>query len=394
MADRPALVAQLWAKVKPGGTVVLRDGTYTGADSMIAPPRGLSGTPEAPITVRAASDGRVTLDGQSRRVPVALGGNDWFVVEGVNAHSSRDTVVSLSRSNRCIIRRVCGWDAADGNTNVFGAHHGEHNLFEDCAGWGISRKTFSCSQGGNYTVFRRCFALWEGCHNVGPKMSMTLFYNSHHVTAENCIATWDGRRMREAYTVHGQDGKPFTGWKDGSGRAKHLTGYGVDQPYGCFSADRIDNGPTKEPSMFGCIAYILASQRVAPIRAAINIHCKQPGDGWFENTAAFVEEGARQVTPLRLTNSEGRGLTAVGSLEPSIRQCTIDNVLHASGAEGRAAWKAMLRKEPPARGAHIYYRYENGKLTGKPLWPWPMNERLKTLTGLDVTATVFGLGGP
>jgi len=82
------------------------------------------------------------------------------------------------------------------------------------------------------------------------------------------------------------------------------------------------------------------------------------------------------------------------SLEPSIRQCTIDNVLHASGAEGRAAWKAMLRKEPPARGAHIYYRYENGKLTGKPLWPWPMNERLKTLTGLDVTATVFGLGGP
>jgi len=27
-------------------------------------------------------------------------------------------------------------------------------------------------------------------------------------------------------------------------------------------------------------------------------------------------------------------------------------------------------------GASVLYRYENGKLTDKPLWPWPMNQRI------------------
>jgi hypothetical protein len=52
----------------------------------------------------------------------------------------------------------------------------------------------------------------------------------------------------------------------------------------------------------------------------------------------------------------------------------------------------LSRKEKPGHGAHLFYRYENGKLTDKPLWPWPMNDRIKVLIDLDVTATVMGLG--
>lgn len=62
-------------------------------------------------------------------------------------------------------------------------------------------------------------------------------------------------------------------------------------------------------------------------------------------------------------------------------------------------------------GARIECRYENGELTDKPLWPWPMNERIRVATcmydegltreackadpslGTDVTTTVFSLGG-
>jgi hypothetical protein len=51
----------------------------------------------------------------------------------------------------------------------------------------------------------------------------------------------------------------------------------------------------------------------------------------------------------------------------------------------------MFRKEKPARGAHVYYRYDNGRLTDQPLWPWPMNARIQELLGVDVTATVMGL---
>ncbi|HIH54771.1 TPA: hypothetical protein HA293_03245 [Candidatus Woesearchaeota archaeon] len=62
-------------------------------------------------------------------------------------------------------------------------------------------------------------------------------------------------------------------------------------------------------------------------------------------------------------------------------------------------------------GAQIACRYENGVLTDKPLWPWPMDERIRIATcmydnnqtkdyckqhpelGVVVTKTVFELGG-
>jgi len=167
--------------------------------------------------------------------------NDWFVIEGINAHSSRRTVVSVMRSSHCVVRRVCAWDAEDGNTNIFAAHYGEHNLFEDCAGWGIARKTYSCSQQGNYTTFRRCFGVWEGCHLVGPKMTFTLFYNSHHITAENCIAAWNARLMRESHFAPGRDGKPFTAFSTGSALLDcggYRLGRGVDDRFGRHGGPR------------------------------------------------------------------------------------------------------------------------------------------------------------
>lgn len=390
--NAPFRIARFWDRAQSGDTLVLLDGVFTGADSMIAPSPGLSGRKGAPITVRAQNDGKVTIDGQGKHRTVALNRNDWFVLEGFNAHDSKATVVNISRSNHCIVRRVCGWNAADGNTNIFAAHYGEHNLFEDCAGWGIARKTYSCSQQGNYTTFRRCFGCWEGCHNVGPKMTFTLFYNSHRITAENCIATWDGRLMRESHAALGQDGKPFTKWKDGSGKPRYYTNFGVDQPYGCFGRDRIDSGPTKGPFVYGCIAYRLETQRVVNVAGLFSIGSKQAHDGWIENCAAIVEAGAERVRPFNLANVDGRNLTAVGGIDPQIRRGDVSNLLRATGDEGQAAWNRMFQKKPPETGAHIYYRYENGKLTNEPLWPWPMNARIKELTGVDVTATIFGLG--
>lgn len=237
-ADTPFVVSRFWEKAQPGDTLVLLDGVYTGPDAMINPPGGLHGTPAAPITIRAGNDSKATLDGQTRNNPVLLRENDWFVVEGINAHHAKATVVEVSRSSHCVVRRVCGWDAADGNTNVFAAH-----------------------------------------------------------------------------------------------------------------------------------------------------------DGWFENCAAIIEEGAAATRPFRLSNTDGKGLTAVGGSQPRIRRGDVADVLVAAHDErGRAAWKAIFRPQPPKRGAHIYYCYENGKLTDRPLWPWPMNERIKQLAGIDVTATVFGLG--
>jgi len=399
-AEQPFTVARFWAKAQPGDTLLLLDGRYTGPEGMILPPQGLSGTAAAPITLRALHDGKVELDGENARRPVKLYFNDYFVLEGFNAHGAsggRDhaSVVELSHSNHCVVRRVCAWDAQDGNTEIFGTHgHGDHNLFEDCAGWGIARKTYQNSYGGDYTTYRRCLAIWQGCHAVGPKMGFSMFYNSRGIVAENCVALWEGTRMKETHQALGYDGQPFTNWSTGPKEPRTYTNYGVDQPYGCFSMDaNRDLGPTQGPYLRGCLSYALKGQRIANIAGLFFLSCTQE-DGQLENCAALVEEGVEKLKPFYVAGIRARGLTAIGGEEPVLSGAGIENVLRASGPAGRAAWAAMFQPAPPAQGAHLYYRYQDGQLTDQLLWPWPMNERIRELIGLDVTAIVMGLGTP
>jgi len=341
-------VADFWKVARPGDTLVLVDGRYTGAASMLTPPQKLSGEPGRPITIRALNDGKVEIDGEHARCPVKLHYNDWFVLEGFNAHSAhaergRGTVVDLSNSNCCIVRRVCAWDAEDNNTEIFGTHsHGDHNLFEDCAGWGIARKTYSNSQGGDYTTYRRCLAIWQGSHAVGPKMAFSMFYNSRGIVAQNCIAFWDGVRMKETHQAMGYDGKPFTNWSSGDKKPRTYTNFGVDQPQGCFSNDANRGiGPSPAPYLYGCLSYALKTHRLVRIWGLFALYGQQ--DTRVENCAALVEDGVADLRPFYLTKFRGSGLTAVGGQRPAFAGAAIENTLHVTGVEGRAAWAAVFR---------------------------------------------------
>ena len=155
--------------------------------------------------------------------------------------------------------------------------------------------------------------------------------------------------------------------------------------------DRIDRGPTKGPFVYGCIAYRLKSQRVVNTPGLFFMRCRHPHDGWFENCAAFVEASAADVRTFNLANVDGCNFTAIGGLKPEFGRGDISNTVEVSDKEEPAVWREMFRKKAPERGAHLFYRYVKDKLTDKPLWPWPMNDRIKELTGVDLTATIFGL---
>ena len=96
---------------------------------MIRPPHGLSGTSEAPITIRALNDGKVLINGQGSKDPVRLYENDWFVIlgnrrllaTGMRISSACGSSSRVSSHNA--IRRVAAWDAGDNNTEIFGAHN-------------------------------------------------------------------------------------------------------------------------------------------------------------------------------------------------------------------------------------------------------------------------------
>jgi len=415
----PFQIAEFWGLAKPGDTLLLLDGRYTGAESMISPPagkyeggrltaKGLCGEPGEPITVRALHDGKVEIDGESRRQPVYLYGNDRFVLEGFNAHHSSRAVVELSRSDHNVVRRVCAWEAADENNGeCFGTHYAEHNLFEDYAGWGTARKVFTNSMDGSYTTYRRCWGRWEGCHVVGPKMTYSLFYNSHHILAENCIGTWDARRMRETYVLLDGAGKgPYVS-DTGSERYRQpltFTDHAVDQPYGIFAMDanRVYgwDQTTKGPSVYGCIAYVLPGQRADSFIAPFFISATEPDDGHLEDCLAYRDPACvgEALSIFRLANCRGRNLTAVGPSAEGSFSPGFESVLQSHDGRDIVAESGHLLASE--RGATIMYRYVDGKLTDEPLWPWPMNQRIIDAMRLadyddpvDVTSTILGLAG-
>ena len=396
-SSSPFKIANFWSIAKPGYTLCLLDGEYTGSASMINPPKNLAGTASAKITVRAVNDGTVRINGQGSYFPVQLSYNNYFVVEGINASNSAASVVSISYSNNNIIRRVAAWDAADGNHSIFGIHNSTYNLLEDVAGWGIARKIFESSQGGNYTTIRRAWGRWEGSHVVGPKMTYTLAYNNTNMIVENALGTWSGERMKQTYVLLDYYGNPWTGTGAGT-----YTNYGVDQPYGIFGIDGFTgtdkNARTK---LLGSLAYVRGSDRFHP---AQTVFITKIDSIELAHMAAYIEPGTQTAKkPYALYNLQ----TATG-LNLILRNST---GIGGSASYYGTEWKKSALSEGASltavanpftattTGANLCLRYQDGAITTQPLWPWPMNQRIIDATlksgraAVDVTATIQSMLG-
>lgn len=393
--SQPFKIASFWPVAKPGNTLCLLDGEYTGSASMLNPPQNLSGAASAPITVRALNDGKATIDGKGAAIPVRLYYNNYFVIDGINARNSSASVVDLSRSSYNVIRRVAAWDAADNNTNIFGIHNGTNNLLEDVAGWGVARKIISTSQGGDNTTIRRAWARWEGSHVIGPKMTYAIAYNNYNVVCENCLGTWSGERMKQNYTLLDYYGRPWIG--NGAGT---YSDYEVNQPYGIFGVDRLDGDKNAYTKVLGSIAYVQSSDRYAPSQA---VFITKLDSMEVANTAVYFEPGSHGgKTRFALYNLA----SAVGS---SLYARNLTGVGGASSFYG-SDWKKSSLSEGASLssvadvftstgGANLCRRYANRVLTDVPLWPWPMNQRIiegliqSGRSAVDVTLTVEKMFG-
>ena len=398
----PFRVSDFWAVAAPGKTLCLLDGEYTGGNSMIIPGR-LKGTSGMPITIRALNDGGATINGQNINNTVYLRGNDYFTIEGINAHNSISSVFDVGISNNVIIRRACGWDAADLNTNIFSVlGRSAYSLFEDCAGWGICRKVYQLFGGADYVTLRRCWGRWEGSHVVGPKETYTLAYNNRHALFENCIGTWSGERMKETYYL----GDYYGGYWLVNGKPVKYNNYEVAQPYAIFGMDEITDDYSMDKnlnsSMLGCLAYTLPTDRFNSANVMMFL-TKVDSVNLADLVAVRPQDGT--VKPFyfsslnggHATNLHASRLTSIGGNNDDYfdPDWVKTNVVHAASI-------AALGSSPydGSQGANLCYRYVNGVLTNKPLWPWPMNERIKNAmiqsgrTPVDVTQTVESLLGP
>jgi hypothetical protein len=393
--EYPMQIADFWRVAQPGDVLVLTDGVYTGASSMIQPPPGLSGRADQPITIRCANEGRVILDGQFRHQPVRLKDNDWFVLEGFNACRSGGDVISI-QADHCTVRRVCAWDAGPANHMVFNVIDADHTLLEDCAGFGRARKVFQIYGGSTHTTYRRCWGRWEGCNVRGPKMTFSMAYQSYHTLVENCIATWDPIKVPRSYRLLDNYGKPLPG--------RVMSDYEVDQPYGLFSADRNDKNKEVHIRMRGCIAYLLPTEKPVSMPGAIFV----PGPFSFvdiENCLSIVlghdiptlclAFDPKRNTSSKPPNLTARGLTLLGEHKPTLHLWNVSNAVWYPPAD--APPMGLLLKPADGFGATIWNRYVDGKLTDEPLWPWPMDHRISRALKqaryepLSVTRTITNL---
>ena len=391
-SSSPFQISNFGPVAKPASTLCLLNGTYTGANSMINPPDGVSGSAGSPITVRAITDGGVLIDGKGAWVPIHLEQNNYWIIEGVNATagaSGIEDVVELGPgASNNIIRRVCAWDAGAGNTAVFWNYHptATNNLLEDVCAFGSGRKMIANGQSGNsnFTV-RRAFAMWNTSNeNMGAGVIENA-YVSYDGVCENCIATADmdagARTLAQTNGLfadgHWGDGTTYTSQQICS-RAKYL----------------------------GSIAYTLAAQtlpsfQTSAIDASQYIDCRT-----FQDVVVYAEDGRSILTLNDVTSLQGypgpKGVqtykngTEIGSGPSYIGgSWTVTN--RAKGASVAAV--PNIWNGSGSTGARVCYRYINGVLTAIPLWPWPMNQRIIDAlvsagrVPIDVTKTMESIFG-
>lgn len=257
-ANHPMTIASFWSVAQPGDTLILLDGLYQGDANMILPPNTVHGLSGLPITIQSQNDGGATLDGQNARRPVMLYNNSYLNLIGFNACNSNDDVVLVERSNYVQVKRVCGWDARDGDTFIFWARDSHSVLFEDCAGWGIARKIFVNTYYGDNVTFRRCWASWDGSHHRGPKMAFSSYYDSTNCRIENCVARWTASRMQQTYYLLDENQPDGYARDIVTGERILYTNYQIENPVTLFGYDRFAYRPAVPAHVVvqNCIAYL------------------------------------------------------------------------------------------------------------------------------------------
>jgi hypothetical protein len=336
----------------------------------------------------------VTIDGQFVRRPVSLSANSWWVFEGFNAKNgdAAAVVYYVNGSNDNIMRRVVAWDAAiNANNNVIGVHRSVRNLFEDVAAFGTARKVFSNSYGGDDITCRRCWIRWEGS-TFGSSIGATMAYNSTGATFENVLVTWSGESMPQTYTI------PTGGLAAGTA----MSNFQLYAPVGILSVDRIDGATPKHANVHlqGSIVYTKATDRIPATGGG-----GTPGGAFtrlfvFGSSSISVQHVVSVMDPahprfhdhlgIALTRTPQNCAVKAAKCEDPVVDNTATHITSISGGGDifHSDWAVTKESVGTSRaevvspwtatgtGANLCRRWGSTA----PLWPWPMNERIKAAT--------------
>ncbi|MBK8047637.1 MAG: hypothetical protein IPK16_11235 [Anaerolineales bacterium] len=349
--------------------------------------------PGQPITIRAQHDGKAIIDGEYERIPVKLGDTwpgpigEYFVIEGIVARNSPDSVIYV-RGDHNKFRRVSAYNAnTDENSHVY-TIWAKDTLLEDCVAAGTGRDLILIYQ-TEQNVIRRCFTAWtqwDGrnfCGVTWPNGNNVVIYNASNNLIENSIAF--GSAPGAGFLVQANADQAVANNNRVLGSMAVLSGMNRDgtvrqwgstrpKPTTCDGMTDF-NWPGKRVGFFTWGQGTLLNNTWRDIFASDNA-----GLG-FSVDRPFVG-GARSGTLDRAT-IRSNGIDAPdsdGGAGSNIDQDKIDFLTITNSKIEKTKYNG--------EGATIQNRYVNGTLTDTPLWPWPMESRIRNELGINVTQTM------
>jgi hypothetical protein len=399
-SSTPFTIQNFWVVASAGKTLCLLDGIYQSAANMIQPPANLGGTSSAPITVQAVNDGQVTIDGQFANYPVHLSNNNnWWVLQGFNAKNGAGAVVRNNHSNNNVYRRIIAWDADIRlNSGVFYNITSTGTLCEDCAFFGTGavliehgpHRTHRCHRrlerqpdlppllgpvGGKHDEL-----VWEGRIRHGLRADTEWYLR-------NCLVTASGESMPAAFTV-----TDYSGGTTANPNCYPSSGTStvVPCPESVYRIRAASTNPTLNAAPLGSLVYLRASDSwqgpqmvkmptggadASGIYVRSSMVYIDPSNGRFNNIMGFLLQQTTTNSASLISDKITSVRGATGDLFSS--DWTVTNTSTGTSLGSVAnPWAAT------GAGANLCYRWINQVPTTIPLWPWPMNDRIKAATAV------------
>jgi chondroitinase B-like protein len=384
----PFQISKFWSVATPGKTLCLLNGTYTDGNSLIQVPPSFAGTASQPITIRALNDGQVLIGGGTAR-PVDLQGS-YGILEGINAHGG-DNGTIVFRGQYWIARRVVAWNnvrltsqGTPNDTTIIGMS-GDHNTLEDCGLFGHARIILTVGSGAaypTYNIVRRCWGRWEErSSSRAPSVGFVVGYGGQsNVIFENNLATRD--RKPDSIPVNAESPLHISNTRDSLlvGSIAYTTASSQFDAGGLFTAYAGEEfrGWTLRNTIKDFVA-------IAP-----------PNYPNFGSLRSFSLYSSPQIAGNNtIINSVGISGQRGSCESQGWNGCTTGIRWGTTIAAAIGAGKSIWTEVPG-----ICKQYVNGQLTNTPLWPWPMNQRIKDAlvqsgrAPVDITQTMEELLGP
>src|SRR5262249_42860193 len=246
------------------------------------------------------------------------------------------------------------------------------NLFEDWCGFGIGRTVLTeTGLGSANNTYRRGWARWEGWGNDGGRLGLQYSYSTAgNSLIENTIVVWSGERQ---------------GARLGPGSVAAIVLWRDPPP------------ASENPFGMRFLGSILYGYSSATLKPGID----------FSNNAGrttvrdvVVDDSGFNTWPVYFGCDDARLCPNAVADKLTLIRGTQAGVINGAWAKTNINQAASVTAVPSIytgdNAANVCRRYVDGTLSSTPLWPWPMDSRIRaalsaagssSLAGADATVT-------